>query len=94
MAHILTLRFLLTSIGKRGNFLRPAANFVVPNGIQADVLARYKPTIDVPTLIQDMKHTSKLIEDALQHFNGTRHILLYYEEIIRNQTVYLLHPTE
>ncbi|PKA45676.1 hypothetical protein AXF42_Ash011016 [Apostasia shenzhenica] len=57
---------------------------------EADVLARYKPVIDVKKLIPDMKQTSKWSLDALQHFNETRHIVLFYEDLVRNQTVCLL----
>lgn len=53
---------------------------------EADILARYKPTIDVRMLIPDIKQTSKWSEDALRYFNGTRNIVLYYEDLIRNQT--------
>lgn len=53
---------------------------------EADILARYKPFIDVRKLILDIKQTRKWSADALQYFNGTRHIILYYEDLILNQT--------
>ncbi|XP_020595636.1 uncharacterized protein LOC110035705 isoform X2 [Phalaenopsis equestris] len=53
---------------------------------EADILARFKPLIDVRKLILDIKQTSKWSADALQYFNGTRHIILYYEDLILNQT--------
>lgn len=37
-------------------------------------------------LIPDIKHASKWNADAIQFFNGTRHIVLYYEDIIRHPT--------
>ncbi|XP_020693185.1 uncharacterized protein LOC110107303 isoform X1 [Dendrobium catenatum] len=53
---------------------------------EADILARYKPLIDVNKLIVDFKQTSKWCADALHYFNGTRHIILYYEDLILNRT--------
>lgn len=53
---------------------------------EADILASFKPIIDVKKLILDIKQTSKWSRDALQYFNGTRNIVLYYEDLIRNRT--------
>ncbi|KAK8952609.1 hypothetical protein KSP40_PGU021597 [Platanthera guangdongensis] len=53
---------------------------------EADILASFKPIIDVKKLILDIKQTSKWSTDALQYFNGTRNIVLYYEDLIRNRT--------
>ncbi|KAK8942940.1 hypothetical protein KSP39_PZI009334 [Platanthera zijinensis] len=53
---------------------------------EADILARYKPTIDVRKLIPDFEHTSKWTADAIQFFEDTHHVVLYYEDIIRNRT--------
>lgn len=53
---------------------------------EAEVLARFKPVIDVKGLIPDMKQTSKWSSDILRHFKGTRHTVLYYEDLVRNQT--------
>ncbi|KAG0501495.1 hypothetical protein HPP92_001567 [Vanilla planifolia] len=53
---------------------------------EADVLAGYKPTIDVAQLMVDIEQTSKWSADAVQYFNGTRHVVLYYEDLVRNQT--------
>ncbi|RWV93901.1 hypothetical protein GW17_00043608 [Ensete ventricosum] len=53
---------------------------------EADVLARYKPTINTTLLIPELKHTDKWGADALEHFKSTRHILLYYEDLVHNST--------
>ncbi|KAI0529640.1 hypothetical protein KFK09_002194 [Dendrobium nobile] len=52
---------------------------------EAEVLARFKPLIDVESLIPDIKQTRKWSTDILQYFKGTRHIVLYYEDLVRNQ---------
>jgi hypothetical protein len=54
---------------------------------QAEILARYKPTIDVKTLITELKRSDKLAADALTNFKNTRHIVLYYEDVVKNRTV-------
>ncbi|THU45157.1 hypothetical protein C4D60_Mb02t14920 [Musa balbisiana] len=53
---------------------------------EADVLARYKPTINTTLLIPELKHTDKWGADAMEHFKSTRHILLYYEDLVDNST--------
>ncbi|KAL0928041.1 hypothetical protein M5K25_002275 [Dendrobium thyrsiflorum] len=53
--------------------------------VQAEVLARFKPLIDVESLIPDIKQTRKWSTDILQYFKGTRHMVLYYEDLVRNQ---------
>lgn len=58
--------------------------------LQADVLARYKPTINTTLLIPELKRADNLAADALQYFNSTRHIVLYYEDLVNNHTVSFL----
>ncbi|GJN16271.1 hypothetical protein PR202_gb03318 [Eleusine coracana subsp. coracana] len=53
---------------------------------QADVLARYKPTIDKKLLISELKRSDKLAADSLTNFKNIRHIVLYYEDVVRNHT--------
>ncbi|RRT72804.1 hypothetical protein BHE74_00035205 [Ensete ventricosum] len=53
---------------------------------EADVLARYKPTINTTLLIPELKHTDKWASEALGHFKSSRHILLYYEDLVNNKT--------
>lgn len=53
---------------------------------EADVLARYKPTINATSLIPDLKHTDKWTADALKYFKITRHTLVFYEDLVSNHT--------
>lgn len=55
--------------------------------LQAQVLARYKPTLNVTVLLSDLKAASQTLAKALEYFKTTRHILLYYEDILTNHTV-------
>ncbi|KZV45198.1 hypothetical protein F511_11798 [Dorcoceras hygrometricum] len=52
----------------------------------AQVLARYKPTLNVTVLISDLKAASQTVAKALEYFKTTRHILLYYEDVLTNHT--------
>ncbi|EPS58773.1 hypothetical protein M569_16040, partial [Genlisea aurea] len=53
---------------------------------EAEVLARYKPTINTTTLVPDLKQLEDLVTKSLQYFSSTRHIILYYEDIMNNRT--------
>ncbi|KAL1544279.1 hypothetical protein AAHA92_21152 [Salvia divinorum] len=53
---------------------------------EAEILARYKPTIDTKLLIPDLEQVEDLVTRSLQYFNSTRHIILYYESIRNNRT--------
>ncbi|KAK3165650.1 hypothetical protein QOZ80_1AG0036000 [Eleusine coracana subsp. coracana] len=53
---------------------------------EADVLARYKPIIDKKLLFAELKRSDKLATDGLANFKNTRHIVLYYEDVVRNHT--------
>jgi hypothetical protein len=55
--------------------------------VQAEILAQYKPTIDKKTLITELKRSDKLAADALVNFKNTRHVVLYYEDVVSNRTV-------
>ncbi|KAL0454220.1 UNVERIFIED_CONTAM: hypothetical protein Slati_0761200 [Sesamum latifolium] len=53
---------------------------------EAKILARYKPTINTTLLIPNLKQVEDLVTKSLQYFKSTRHIILYYEDIITNRT--------
>jgi hypothetical protein len=55
--------------------------------VQAEILAQYKPTIDKKTLIAELKRSDKFAADALVNFKNTRHVVLYYEDVVRSRTV-------
>ncbi|BAH92162.1 Os03g0363950 [Oryza sativa Japonica Group] len=52
---------------------------------EADILARFKPKLDVPTLIPNIRSAEQSITTCLDHFSSTRHMILYYEDVIRDQ---------
>ncbi|KAJ8420382.1 hypothetical protein Cgig2_026805 [Carnegiea gigantea] len=57
---------------------------------EAEILASYKPVINTTTLIRELKQVQKTMTKALGIFNSTRHIVLYYEDVLNNCTVRLL----
>ncbi|XXG52998.1 hypothetical protein AAC387_Pa03g1180 [Persea americana] len=52
---------------------------------EAEVLAQFKPKPDVGTLILHLSHVEQMIMDSLHYFNSTRHMILYYEDIVSNR---------
>ncbi|KAI8532852.1 hypothetical protein RHMOL_Rhmol11G0246900 [Rhododendron molle] len=53
---------------------------------EAEILARYKPMINTTLIIPNLRQVEEMTAKALQYFNNTRHIILYYEDIIKNRT--------
>ncbi|CAA7019416.1 unnamed protein product [Microthlaspi erraticum] len=53
---------------------------------EADALSRYKPEINSTSLIHDLQETEDLAAKALEYFNTTRHMVVFYEDLITNRT--------
>ncbi|KAG0485297.1 hypothetical protein HPP92_009376 [Vanilla planifolia] len=53
---------------------------------EAQILASYKPKLDVKRLIPNLEHMERLAADTLEYFKSTRHIVVYYEDLVQNQT--------
>ena len=60
------------------------------NVLQAEILASYKPHVNVTTLIREIKLVQNMVAKASEYFNSTRHMTLYYEDVVNNHTVCLL----
>ncbi|EHA8592405.1 putative nodulation protein H-like [Cocos nucifera] len=58
----------------------------VHSKVEAEVLARYKPTINATSLMSHLRSTGESTAGALEYFNSTRHIVVYYEDLIQNRT--------
>ncbi|EMS66220.1 Nodulation protein H [Triticum urartu] len=52
---------------------------------EAEILAKFKPELDVSTLVSNIRDVEKYMGDCLDSFNTTRRMILYYEDIIRNR---------
>ncbi|XP_030538866.1 nodulation protein H-like [Rhodamnia argentea] len=51
---------------------------------EAVTLSRYKPTINSSSLINDFKEMESAVFKVLTYYNSTRHIVLYYEDLMKN----------
>ncbi|XP_058772789.1 uncharacterized protein LOC131646856 [Vicia villosa] len=53
---------------------------------EADILSKYKPIINSTSLVGDLKDMEMKSTKALQYYNSSRHMILYYEDLMRNHT--------
>ncbi|CAI8588835.1 unnamed protein product [Vicia faba] len=53
---------------------------------EADILSKYKPIINSTSLVEDLKDMEIKSAKALQYYNSSRHMILYYEDLMRNHT--------
>ncbi|WCJ31102.1 P-loop containing nucleoside triphosphate hydrolases superfamily protein [Euphorbia peplus] len=53
---------------------------------EAETLSKYKPIINSTLLIDNIKEVEIIAAKALAYYNSTRHITLYYEDLIKNHT--------
>ena len=57
--------------------------------LQANKLAEFKPIIDTKRLPINLQRVEEISRDVLRLFNGTRHMLLYYEDLVKDPEVQL-----
>ncbi|KAH7427562.1 hypothetical protein KP509_10G049300 [Ceratopteris richardii] len=50
---------------------------------EADLLAAYKPIVNLTSLIPYMERIEQIMMDAQLTFNGTRHMILFYEDLMK-----------
>ncbi|XP_027356958.1 uncharacterized protein LOC113866277 [Abrus precatorius] len=58
----------------------------VHSPLEAKILANYRPHINVTLLISELKLTEETAAKAIAYFKNTRHIVLYYEDLVNNRT--------
>ena len=55
--------------------------------LQAKTLAKFKPVLDVEHLPLNLQRVREITSDALRLFNGTRLMLVYYEDLVKDPSV-------
>lgn len=59
----------------------------VHSKFEAEILARYKPVVNVTFLPAYLQRIQKTMDDAFSFFKGSRHTVIYYEEITKSEKV-------
>ncbi|XP_021767650.1 uncharacterized protein LOC110732047 isoform X1 [Chenopodium quinoa] len=76
---------LANSYDKSTKLLNGTHKSHVHSSVEAQVLASYKPKINATEIELKLKQEEAIIDQALESFNSTRHIVLYYEDLISNR---------
>ncbi|XP_031129727.1 uncharacterized protein LOC116031620 [Ipomoea triloba] len=77
---------LANSYDQRAKLLNGTHKSHVHSPFEAEILASYKPTVDTKILVPNLKQVDDMVAKSLEYFKSTRHIILYYEDIIQNKT--------
>ncbi|KVI02673.1 Sulfotransferase domain-containing protein [Cynara cardunculus var. scolymus] len=56
----------------------------------ADLLSKYKPELNITSLKSDLRGMESTAEKALNYFNSTRHIIIYYEDLMKDPSQKLI----
>ncbi|OMO74895.1 hypothetical protein COLO4_26462 [Corchorus olitorius] len=75
---------LANSYDKDAKLLNGTHKSHVHSSAEAQILANFKPTINTEQLIPELKEAEESIAKAVEYFNSTRHIVLYYEDLVKN----------
>ncbi|PWA66100.1 P-loop containing nucleoside triphosphate hydrolase [Artemisia annua] len=51
---------------------------------EATLLSKYKPNINITSLKSDLRGMESTAVKALNYFNSTRHIIIYYEDLMKD----------
>ncbi|KAI4314954.1 hypothetical protein L6164_027810 [Bauhinia variegata] len=77
---------LANSYDRHAKLLNGTHKSHVHSSEEADTLSKYKPTINSTSLLTELKDMETRSAKALEYFNTTRHMILYYEDLMRNRT--------
>ncbi|KAF5740702.1 hypothetical protein HS088_TW11G00779 [Tripterygium wilfordii] len=58
----------------------------VHSAADAQVLATYKPKVNTTSLVSHFRKLEETAAKAVESFKSTRHIVLYYEDLVNNST--------
>ncbi|KAG4179214.1 hypothetical protein ERO13_A10G092300v2 [Gossypium hirsutum] len=79
---------LANSYDRKAKLLNGTHKSHVHSEQEAAALSSYKPIINSTSLISDLKEVEMITARALENFNSTRHMVLYYEDLVTNQTMF------
>ncbi|XP_043809006.1 uncharacterized protein LOC110606458 isoform X3 [Manihot esculenta] len=77
---------LANSYDKSKKLLNGTHKSHVHSSAEANILAKYKPRLNTSTLLAELKHVDNKAAMAIQYFKSTRHIVVYYEDVVSNPT--------
>ncbi|KAL2318614.1 hypothetical protein Fmac_032490 [Flemingia macrophylla] len=77
---------LANSYDKKAKPLNGTHKSHVHSTEEAGILAKYRPWINTTLLMTELKQTEETAAKAIQYFKKTRHIVLYYEDLVKNAT--------
>ncbi|PSS26095.1 Nodulation protein like [Actinidia chinensis var. chinensis] len=80
------ISILANSYDQNAKLLNGTHKSHVHSSHEAEILARYKPTVNLTLLIPNLRQVEEMVAKALESFKSTRHIILYYEDIIKNRS--------
>ncbi|XP_050212151.1 uncharacterized protein LOC126662270 [Mercurialis annua] len=77
---------LANSYDREAKLLNGTHKSHVHSSDEAEILAKYKPFINATLLPANLKQVEETTTRALEYFKSTRHILVYYEDVVKNHT--------
>ncbi|KAF1871411.1 hypothetical protein Lal_00020204 [Lupinus albus] len=77
---------LANSYDKSAKLLNGTHKSHTHSPIEAKILGNYKPKINTTLLIPELKLTEETAKKAVAYLKNTRHIVLYYEDIVNNRS--------
>ncbi|KAL8160360.1 hypothetical protein V2J09_001897, partial [Rumex salicifolius] len=80
------ISILANSYDRDNKLLNGTHKSHVHSPLEAEILARFKPTVNLKLLIPDLNKVNEMRLKALGYYNTTRNILVYYEDVVKNSS--------
>lgn len=80
------ISLLANTYDKEARLLNGTHKSHTHSSLEAQILASYKPRIEIKSLHSMLRKEEQMMERVLGYFNSTRYIVLYYEDIVNNRT--------
>ncbi|CAJ1973371.1 unnamed protein product [Sphenostylis stenocarpa] len=77
---------LANSYDKDAKALNGTHKSHVHSELEAKILANYRPRINITLLIPELELTKETAAKAITYFKNTRHVVLYYDDLVNNRT--------